>query len=340
MGRNAKEEIERRLQVMRQDFRLNEGRPFEYFFCPMLLLDEKTELCMAHIVNQAIKGSFRDWVVQRKDVDGFYGSVFESDFTALVQAKESGQAFFDDVLRKKMETQIIINGEECPHYETKRRNVPPTHTAVQIDSGGGKIVDLVFRKPREELLALGKAPLEVRMGRDFSLSGLVSVIKAAYLTMFRLRGYKYALSLAGMQVGNAILGKFYEECSGKEIQEIRERAVKFFQPYVNMARPIVGYTGAMPKGTVEDRMARLCCIGRKPYAVIVCVRAASQFFAVMLPIYDDAEGVSAYHAFMTGETEKIWTHHCYFDPAKRDLVAEEIQSEAYWPKSDQNILKI
>jgi hypothetical protein len=143
-----------------------------------------------------------------------------------------------------------------------------------------------------------------------------------------------------MQVGNAILGKFYEECSGKGTQGIRERAVKFFQPYVNMARPIDGYTGAAPKGTAEDRKAQLCCVGRKPYAVIVCVRAASQLFAVILPIFDDAAGASAYHAFMNGETEKIWTHRCYYDPMKGELTVEETQSEMYWPKSDQKILEI
>lgn len=130
MGRSTKEKIEYRLQRMRQDFLVHSGAPFKHFFCPMLLRDEDAVLCMAHIVNQAIKDSFRDWVVQRKDVDGFYGRVFEADFTAMVQAQESGHAFFDANLRKKLDTQIILNGEECPHYETKSREVPRQHTAV------------------------------------------------------------------------------------------------------------------------------------------------------------------------------------------------------------------
>lgn len=202
------------------------------------------------------------------------------------------------------------------------------------------MIDLIFRKTKEELLAIGKVPIEVRMGRDFALPGLVSVIKAAYLTMFRLLGYGYAMSLAGMEVGHSILGGFYEECAGLEIQEIRKRAVSFFRPYVNMARPIAGYTGATPKGTVEDHMARLCFTGRKPFAVIVCVRVASQLFAAMLPAFDDAEGASAYHAFMNGSAERIWTHRCRYDPAKGNVTIEEAQTETYWPKDNQKTLRV
>ena len=54
------------------------GEPFHHFYCPVLFLDDEAELCKAHIVNAVFAGSTR-WTVQRKDVDNFYGHVFESD---------------------------------------------------------------------------------------------------------------------------------------------------------------------------------------------------------------------------------------------------------------------
>jgi hypothetical protein len=40
----------RQLEDLRLDFQKNTGSPFEYFYCPILYLDEKTELCEAHVV--------------------------------------------------------------------------------------------------------------------------------------------------------------------------------------------------------------------------------------------------------------------------------------------------
>jgi hypothetical protein len=59
------------------------GNPFKCFYCPILQTDEETELCMGHIVNKSIPNSCRKCVVQRKDVDGFYGVVVEAEEARL-----------------------------------------------------------------------------------------------------------------------------------------------------------------------------------------------------------------------------------------------------------------
>jgi hypothetical protein len=40
-------------------------------------------LIRGHVINEAFKGSSRTWVVQRGEVDRFYGGFFEGDFELL-----------------------------------------------------------------------------------------------------------------------------------------------------------------------------------------------------------------------------------------------------------------
>jgi len=52
---------------------------------------------MGHIINEAFHGSPKSWVVQRQDVDRFYGSRFEADFEVIQYAgKKSVREYFTD----------------------------------------------------------------------------------------------------------------------------------------------------------------------------------------------------------------------------------------------------
>jgi hypothetical protein len=339
MAKNAREKVERLLPILREDYRRKTGKPFEHFYCPMLLRDEKTELCMADIVNQAIKGSFGDWVVQRKDVDGFYGAMFEADFTTLVMAQESGEALFDDNLRKKMPTRVTVDGVECPHHELRGKYVAPHHSVIAVGDANRRGVYLVIHKSPEEMRTLKNAKWQIETGQDYSLSGLVSTIKAGFLTMFRLLRYQSALASDGLEVGRSILGKFFEENATLPKQEVRRNGVAFSQRYVNMARPIDDYTGAPPLGTVEDHRAQLCVTrGNKHFAIIVCVRAAGRCYAVLLPYFYDVEAAVAYQDFMTNDNQRLQTHHCIFDVKTKSFKAQEEPTETHWPKSPDNVL--
>ncbi|GEM_PF-3894094 len=81
--------VENRLEVLRHDFASVAGKPFGHFYCPITHLDRATALCRGHIVPQTFQNSARDWVVQRKDVGGFYGATFEAGFAAILY-KEGG----------------------------------------------------------------------------------------------------------------------------------------------------------------------------------------------------------------------------------------------------------
>src|SRR5690349_20508560 len=76
-------DIEARLNLHRADYAAVTGKPFRHFYCPILHVDEPVPLQRGHVVNEAFAGSPGAWVVQRQDVDSFYGSFFEADFEVL-----------------------------------------------------------------------------------------------------------------------------------------------------------------------------------------------------------------------------------------------------------------
>src|ERR1035437_8632179 len=110
-------EINQKLAALRSDYEAHMGRPFSHFFCPILFRDEAVDLCRAHIVNDAFPGSARSWTIQRKDVDNFYGSAFESDFVNIqYRGRHLAESILGDPhLSKKLHPKIRIGDENVEH---------------------------------------------------------------------------------------------------------------------------------------------------------------------------------------------------------------------------------
>jgi hypothetical protein len=198
------EEMRSQLEHLRRDYTAVEGKPFAHFFCPMLLKDENVELCMGHVVNDSIPNSSGVRVVQREDVDGWFGRVFEPDFVTLLEARAADRkdAVFNERLSKQMKPRIVVDGKDCPYYIHRGTAVPPDHTGIQLEHTDGEAIKLVLKKPPDEFSAERTRRWQIVVERDCRITALVSLIKAGYLTLFRMLGYSYALSAAGMEVGH------------------------------------------------------------------------------------------------------------------------------------------
>ena len=278
------EKVERQLPILREDCTRVIGQPFKHFLCPILLDDEPVPLCLGHIINEACPNSFNGCVVQRSDVDGFYGSLVESDFTSNIQARSMGgpeKALRDSALRKKMGLTFVVDGKELKHYEYRGVDVPG-HTPIAMHIGEGEPLQLVMKKTQEELDALMERGLEIKVGNDCRMSSVVTLVKAAYLALFRLLGYSYAISPAGRRIGHEILGKFYR-AHGHNIREAKKAALEFFRPYVNIMRTIDRFNGKQPIGTIEDQVGKACTTpSGKLFGLIVFIRTDTHFFAVLM----------------------------------------------------------
>lgn len=180
---------------------------------------------------------------------------------------------------------------------------------------------------------------ELVVERDCRLPALVSLIKSAYLGLFRMLGYRYALSASGLAVGRAILGRFYEENAGKAAHQAQEAAREFFRPYRHMVRPIVsmGEVGEPPRGTVEDGRAGACfgSSGRR-FALMVWVRVGEALHAVLLPEIKHPDSAEAYWAFLNDGRETLMINEARFDSEGEQWLVSDRAITARWPKSDES----
>jgi len=244
-------DVQRASPSLRDDYARVAGKPFHHFYCPILCADEKVRLCMGHIVNDAIPNSSRSCVVQRADVDGFFGTVIESDFVTLACAKRSGlrEVLADPDLSKKLQPRIMVGNEEVRHFHYKGHFDKEEHTPLLLeDKNGNDGLRLVLQKHPDEMTAAQAKKWAVVVDAGFRVCFLVALIKAAYLTLFCLLGYRYALSIAGRYVGHDILGGFFRAASGLSNGEAKRVAAQYYRPYVHMVRPIVGVKGTPPRG--------------------------------------------------------------------------------------------
>ncbi len=333
-------ELQRDLERLRIDYARKDGKPFKHFFCPMLLSDQEAELCLGHVVNEGIPDSSRAKVVQRADVDKWYGAMFEADFVALMQAKGCSlpDLLSNASLYKKLKPQVRRDGKQVRHY---RHDSPkaPNHTPIRLDHEAGGVFQFALDMHPDEVQASLHASWEIAVDVDCRLPALVTLIKAAYLSLFRVLGYAYALSPAGIMVGHDLLGRFYLDNVGKRKDDIRAAAVKFFQPYVNMVRPIMMYSGEAPRGTVDDLKVKACfTTSRRAYAIIVCVKTKHSLNAVLMPAFDDPDAVRPYLDFLTDEENKtLRAWDCKYDPVAQVWQGSGESSSIRWPKGDETI---
>ena len=325
-------DFERRLEALRSDFQARVAVPFSRFYCPILFRDEEVELCEGHIVNAAFPDSARNWIVQRKDVDNFYGSAFESDF---VDIQYHGMSFPDNVLAdpylsKKLQPKIRIGDHDVSHF-VARGPVPAHFTEAAVEAPFGQIRLGLKIHPDEVMTSAGRN-WSIAIEKDIRLSALVSVIKAAYLTMFDMLGYSYPLSAGGHFVGWDILGTFFLRNQGLGKSEITANARTHFTEFANMIRPLL----APPidvRGTVSDRFVFVCrCKADTVWGIIVFVRTSHLVHAALLPILETDRAAERFVTFLKGRGCQIRANRCRFDGDKwygsRD---EEILA---WPEAD------
>jgi hypothetical protein len=331
------EEVKRNLDPMRADYVKVAGKPFDYFYCPLLCSDEDVELCMGHVISKTWPNCCRSQVVQRGDIDHWYGSIAEAEFGTLLETRAAGLGgvLTDDKLLKQVRPKILVEGEECRYYPYREGQSSPHHTHIKLTpEGSDEVMRLVLVKSPTQMAEDQGKRWSVVVDRDWRPPIVVSLIKAAYLTLFRMVGYGYALSSSGLEIGRYTLGKFYEDNVGKSRGEVREAAARFFQPYRHIVRPVQSFGGEAPRGTVEDNRVAVCFgSSGQPFAMMVFVRIDQEFFAVLMPVFSNTDSLDAYRSFLqTNEDRWLLVSEGVFNPEQRHWTVCDRPIRAFWPK--------
>lgn len=316
------DEVDARLEIHRKDYEAFTGRPFEHFYCPILHVDEDVPLQMGHIINEAFEGSPKAWVVQRCDVDNFYGTYFESDFEIIQYSPrlEAFDVFANKKLYQHFKPKIYRGNILVKHFPYRGGRVPLGHTLMEIENAAGdRRFTICIRATSEDLLHRDpQNPWNLEYSKDIRIAALVSLIKAAHLTLFSLLGYTYAGSAAGILIGKDILGRFYRENRLVEKKkEIIANAIDFFREFKHMVRPIDGAGDEMAGTLLSGEFAFCASTSSQPWGFIVYVKMGELRHAVLLPHSGDADLIATYYKFLMNDTTQIHMMHGMFDREAR-----------------------
>jgi hypothetical protein len=273
-------------------------REFSSFFCPILYRDEATDLCLGHVINEAFTSSDRTRVLQRADVDNFFGAKFESDFVLLDHYGKvtAADALINRGLPSKLRPRILLQKQEVEFYRPKGP-VPPQHTVMQVNQPGHRPVNLAIKLSPTDIHSSIDGKWELTLEGDIRLAVLVSVLKAAHLTLFARMGYRYALSAGGHFLGHTILGSFVADNLGRSKADVLTAAMNHFKPFSNLVRPMLKWPPEI-KGTLSDGIVHVCPARGGFWAIMVFVRAGPTMHAVLVPVLEQVEPAVRFTEFL------------------------------------------
>jgi hypothetical protein len=236
--------------------------------------------------------------------------------------------FRDPTLARQLRPEVRIDGQAVDFYRP-RAGVPSKHTEVVLQREQGRPVHLALKLSPSEALAAQYGSWEIGFERDLRLPALVSLLKAAHLTMFGMLGYSWALSLAGRFVGHDILGQFFNDNRDRARSDILTAAGSHFCRFVNLVRPIKSALVGL-RGTITDHYLYMCTGTDGPWAFIVLVRSGTDFHGVLLPIFEDAERSARYLRFVHDPAAPIHARVAKFQGDHWEVSTRE--QTIHWPK--------
>ena len=305
------------------------GFPVHHFFCPLLYLDENVEWCQAHIINQAFSNSDRSWTIQRKDIDSFYGRYFEAEFVLL---QEKGRYKADEVmenkkLRKRLRPQLTIDNEIVEYYFPKG-NIPDNHTLVKL-LAPDRIIELAVKKSADEIRNSRPERLGMQIDKNIQLSALVSLIKAAHLTLFHLCGYRHVFSAGGFFLGRLFLGNFFLMNQHLSRMGILESAADYFAPFSNLVRPMLTNPLCL-KGTLTDHWLFVSLNKNRIWALLIFIRTEEHMHAVVTPLLENREDIIRCAEFLQKPSSTLKVKRTKWRGDSWVIYPEIIQLE--WPE--------
>ena len=297
---------EKHLDKLKEDYITVTGGPWNHFVCPILHVDEDVPLLRAHVINKALPNSDRSWTVQRKDVDNFFGSRFEANFLAI--DKKVGRSpidlLADKNLRRLFKPTLLLNGKEVASYPYQPSVPVPEEFLEATITTEGHSVREVLKPTSSQRQAAKDGRAEIDVDKDVRIHALVSLLKAAHLTLFHLMGYKYALSSGGRFLGRMLLGDLFLKTKKLSPVQTVEMAVEHLRPCHNLVQVVL--PGTTPfEGTVTDRLANAIIDGDRVWALQVFVRAGQHMYLVMVPILDNSDSETKFRQFLSAEESTL-----------------------------------
>jgi hypothetical protein len=302
----SRERVLQEVARLNEDYASQGDGPFTHFFFPILLKDEDVELCMGHVISARIKNCCRATVVQRRDVDAFYGSICEAAFKTIVDvhsARSAGrQVISDPGLRRALPMTVRLGDQKIDCYEA-RNHVHPSHPIVELHDDNGAVFKLAIKVTDTDIPE--NCRMQLTIFKDFMPETVATLLKMAHLTQFAVLGYQYVFGAAGLMLAD-ILRTFFLENKDRSREQKMSALDSYFRKHAGMVMPAVGYDQNVIRGSIEDRRF-LVCIGSSGrwYAFGVFIRVNEQMHVVLVPS-DRADSVGTYFDLISSMHERAF----------------------------------
>lgn len=257
--------------------------------------------------------------------------MFESEFTTIQHAGKwtPEQAITNIDLRKKLKPRIVAGDREVEFYVAKNP-LPNNVTPLYMDDDRSTIIGL--KMSQAEAMAIDNgANWSVEINRDLRIPALVSLTKAAYLTLFSMFGYRYALTTAAHFIGRSTLGAFFLSHRNSPRSEVLQAAGTYFRRFSHLVRPVQGASAC--QGTLSDILVSACWSDSGVlWGTIVYVKTGDLINAVLLPASDHLEALALYLDFLRNDCTRLTTSLARWTPERQEWSLSPSRAEMNWPK--------
>jgi hypothetical protein len=252
------------------------------FICPITLKDTPyREVCSGHVLNQGIRQASRRTVPQRRDVDNYFGETIEPD---LIKYLNFPVLTAEEHLSKTRTLTITFPSGEREEAFFAGPEASNRFMKVDIIDADGRIIASPYiRSEKAQAGQYSDIKIEwTLVVHDLAMVG--AFIKSAYLTLFALVGYRYALDALGSMVRRPLAAFFNDRAT-------KQNAIDYFEQFQGAV--IVSLDGVL--NTIPDTLGGGTMLfhyaegGRESgilFGVSLLFRINGTTIIVTLPAYD------------------------------------------------------
>jgi len=227
---------------------------------------------------------------------------------------------------------MLIDGVKTDYF-ILNGPVPDGFTPVVLEKGGQSLYFALKICPNN-IPVSSDVKLEMEISQKLWLPSLVSLIKAAHLTLFELFGYRYIFTAAGRFIGYDALGTFFLDNHLKRKSKVIENAAIHFRAFKNMVRPVISH-GIDFDGTLSDKKCLICFGSSNQFwASIIFLKVGLQMHSVIIPTFSSADSVPTFLTFLKNDLETLSVSEAYYDQKEDVWKVSKTRVALKWPKED------
>ncbi len=297
----------------------------EGMICPITLRDIPfDELCNGHILNKGLQHASRVTLPQARDLDSYFGATIEADLVKYLNFPIlSSEEHLSKVkkLTIRLPTGHRVEGFFAGDEAAKR------FSRVDLKNSAGEVVASPYVRDNEIRGEYKDIAVEwVITVNDLALIG--ALIKSAYLTVFKLVGYRYALDPVGNIVRRSLASFFNDRATKHSSRDYFARfdgaVITSLKGFLNESPDTLSGGSLLfhyDEGTRQDSLFAVSTLLRINQATLIVTLPA------VMNVNYSIEGLGKYERLLKDRTTRNDIHYVTFTQNKFEVSPQPMNIE-------------